>query len=112
MRGGYLWEGEGPNPYVAMLALADAVVATADSTNMLGEAAVTGRPLLVFRPSGGHRKVDALLKGLAEAGIAHDFAGRLEGSAYLPQNSTGVIADRISQALTVHRAALGLAGPR
>ena len=38
----------------AMLALADFVVATADSFNMIGEAAATGRPILVFEPSGGH----------------------------------------------------------
>jgi mitochondrial fission protein ELM1 len=48
--GGFLWDGKGNssgdkgggNPYIALLALADAVVVTADSTNMLSQAAATG----------------------------------------------------------------------
>ena len=53
-RGGFLWDGRGDNPYLALLALADAIVVTADSDNMVGEAAATGAPILVFEPSGGH----------------------------------------------------------
>ncbi len=44
----------GDNPYLPMLALADSVVVTADSFNMIGEAAATGVPVLVFEPQGGH----------------------------------------------------------
>ena len=50
--GGFFWDGTGENPYVALLALADAIVVTADSFNMIGEAAATGVPVLVFEPSG------------------------------------------------------------
>ena len=42
--GGFLLGRRGENPYVDLLALADFVVATGDSFNMIGEAAVTGRP--------------------------------------------------------------------
>ena len=47
-----MWDGRGENPYLALLALADAIVVTADSYNMVGEAAATGAPILVFEPSG------------------------------------------------------------
>ena len=53
--------GRGENPYLALLALADAIVVTADSANMVGEAAATGAPILVFEPSGGHPKLAAFL---------------------------------------------------
>lgn len=50
------WDGNGPNPYGDFLAHADLLVATADSVNMTGEACATGRPVLVFSPSGGSAK--------------------------------------------------------
>lgn len=105
----FLWDGTGDNPYTALLALADAVVVTADSTNMIGEAAATGRPILVFEPSGGHPKLAAFLERLAVHGAVHPFTGRLEGSTYEPLDSTPVIAGAIASALARHRQALLLA---
>lgn len=93
--GGFLWDGTGPNPYASLLALADAVVVTADSVNMVGEAAATGRPILVFEPSGGHAKIRAFLDALRREGLVHAFTGSLEGEPYEPLNSTRVIADAI-----------------
>jgi mitochondrial fission protein ELM1 len=92
---------------VALLALADAIVVTADSTNMLSEAAATGQPVLVFEPSGGHRKIDALIAGLRQAGIVHPFNGRLEGNAYLPLDSTPTIAAAIIDAYLRYRESHG-----
>ena len=43
--GCWLWDGQGDNPYFAMLGAADAVIATPDSVNMLSEAASIGKPL-------------------------------------------------------------------
>ena len=40
-----VWDGEGTNPYPGFLANADLLVVTADSVNMTGEAAATGRPV-------------------------------------------------------------------
>ncbi|MBL0405922.1 mitochondrial fission ELM1 family protein [Microvirga aerilata] len=105
---GFFWDGTGPNPYVALLSLADFIVATADSTNMIGEAAVTGRPILVFEPSGGHPKLDVYMKGLKAHGIVHPFEGRLVGQPYEPLNSTPKVAAAIAQGLGRHRRALGL----
>lgn len=106
--GGFLWDGSGANPYLAMLALADAIVATADSYNMVGEAAVTGTPILVFEPSGGHRKLNAFLDGLRAYGAVRPFAGRLEVFTYQPLDSTPTIAAAVAAGLARHRRALGL----
>ena len=43
----FLWDGAEPNPYRALLAAADAFIVTADSVNMVSEAAATGRPVHV-----------------------------------------------------------------
>ncbi|MBB3809441.1 mitochondrial fission ELM1 family protein [Pseudochelatococcus contaminans] len=105
---GYLWDGSSANsadnPYIALLALADWVVVTADSSNMMGEAAATGKPLLVFEPSGGHAKLRAFLGGLEKCGIARPLRGRLEGDAYPPLDSTETVADAIVRSFASRRA--------
>ena len=42
------WRGQGPNPYLGYLALADEIVVTCDSATMLAEACATGRPVYMF----------------------------------------------------------------
>jgi mitochondrial fission protein ELM1 len=105
---GFFWDGSGDNPYIGLLALADAIVATADSFNMIGEAAATGVPILVFEPTGGHPKLRMFLDEMKALGAVHAFEGRLEGQAYPPLNSTSQIARGIAEGLARHRRALGL----
>jgi mitochondrial fission protein ELM1 len=106
--GGFFWDGTGENPYVDLLALADFIVTTADSFNMIGEAAATGRPILVFEPSGGHPKLDVYMHELKSHGIVHPFEGRLVGRPYEPLNSTPKVAKAIAEGFGRHRRALGL----
>jgi mitochondrial fission protein ELM1 len=104
--GGFFWDGEGENPYISLLALADFIVATADSFNMIGEAAATGTPILVFEPSGGHPKLTAFLQGLMSQGAVRSFTGRLEAFTYDPIDSTPVIAAAVEEGFLRHRGAL------
>lgn len=106
--GGWWWDGTGENPYVALLANADTIVATADSTNMIGEATATGRPILIFEPHGGHGKLARFLEALKRHGAVHRFTGRLEGAPYQPLDSTGLIADAVRAGWRDHRAQFGL----
>ena len=46
----------GRNPYLAMLALADAILVTGDSANMVGEAASTGRPSMFSNRAAARRQ--------------------------------------------------------
>ena len=95
-RGGHVfWTGGMPNPLGHYLAKADAIVATADSTNMIGEAAATGKPVHVFHPSGGHAKITGFLGSLERLGVIHPFPGPLKTTTYEPIDATPVIADRI-----------------
>ena len=63
-----LWNGSGTNPYPEFLAHADALIVTADSVNMCGEACATGKPVYVFTPSGGSAKFTRFHEGLRTAG--------------------------------------------
>lgn len=93
----FLWDGSGENPYTAMLALADSIVVTADSYNMIGEATATGVPVLVFEPTGGHPKLTAFIKSLTQYGAVHPLTGHLEGAPYKPLDATQIVANRIMQ---------------
>jgi mitochondrial fission protein ELM1 len=97
---GFFWDGSGANPYVDMLALADAVVVTADSANMIGEATATGVPVLVFPLPGGHPKHRRYIRALARYGAVRDFTGRLESYTYPPLDSTPLVAAAIRRALS------------
>lgn len=44
----YIWDGKGDNPYMGLLASADAIVVTPDSVSMVSEAASTGKPVYVW----------------------------------------------------------------
>ncbi|WP_414473533.1 mitochondrial fission ELM1 family protein [Microvirga sp. M2] len=106
--GAFFWDGSGENPYVALLGLADFIVATADSSNMIGEAAASGKPILVFEPSGGHPKLAVYMQSLKAHGIVHPFDGRLVGRPYEPLNSTLKIAAAVVRGFSLHRRSLGL----
>lgn len=77
------WDGTGENPYFAFLGLADAIVVTGDSVNMVSEACYTGKPVHVFRlPGGDGTKFDRFHRRLQEAGITRPFEGRVESWQY------------------------------
>lgn len=105
LHGGWWWDGTGDNPYIDLLAQADALVVTADSVNMIGEATATGKPVLVYEPSGGHAKIGKFLDGLAAIKAVHHFVGRLEGEPYPPLDSTAEIAAAITRRYHAHLAA-------
>lgn len=54
----YVWRaGDPDNPYFGYLALADALVVTADSISMLAEAGATGKPLYLFDLGDGRHRM-------------------------------------------------------
>lgn len=77
-----LWDGTGDNPYFGMLGLADFIVVTGDSINMVSEACATGKPVHVFQLEGGSRKFSRFHESLAAKGITRPFEGRLEDWQY------------------------------
>lgn len=98
--GARLWTGEGPNPYPAFLAHADAFLVTADSVNMAGEAAATGRPIYVFEPEGGAEKFRIFHAALRDLGVTRPAPERFEAVetwSYSPLDAAEAIAAEIEQ---------------
>lgn len=89
------WQGEGENPYLGMLALADFIVVTEDSTSMVSEACATGKPVYIAGLEGGSRRFTKFHEQLLAAGVTRPFHGRLEQWSYDPINETKRIADLV-----------------
>lgn len=83
-RGAFVWDGTGDNPYLGLLACADAFVVTADSVSMVSEAAATDRPVLVAPMRGRSRRIGLFLDGLIDAGRVRPFSGRMQDWAVQP----------------------------
>lgn len=95
-----LWDGNGDNPYPQFLAQADALVVTADSVNMTGEACATGRPVYVFEPSGGSAKFRRFHDALRAYGATRSLPEQLsslEAWSYRPIDSATEIAAEVGR---------------
>lgn len=94
------FDGEGENPYFAMLGAADVILVTADSANMAVEAAATGKPVLVVPIDGDPGKVARLHRALFERGAARPFRGRLENWRTEPLRETDRAAAEVLRVLS------------
>ncbi|WP_343562340.1 mitochondrial fission ELM1 family protein [Kiloniella sp. b19] len=81
----FYWDGEkseaeggsgegGPNPYLGYLAVAEHIVATEDSVNMVTEAASTGKPVWIAGVSGGSAKFSRFHQSLREKSFTRPLA--------------------------------------
>ena len=93
----YIWDGQGPNPYYGMLGLADYIIATCDSVNMVSEACTTGKPVYVIDLPGGSEKFKRFHANLRTEGRTRQFAGRLEHWQYIPLDEVKRVAERIKE---------------
>jgi len=95
----WLHRGDGPNPYFAFLAGADFIFVTEDSTNMLTEAAATGRPVFKLGVDGSPGKFRHLYAGLEGHGALRPWLGALQRWTYPPLNETDRAAARLVEIL-------------
>lgn len=109
--GADLWHGGGgENPYLGVLAWADAFLITADSVNMACEAAATGKPIHIFPLPGGSAKFESFHHALAARGISRMFEGQIGQWTYVPLDETGRAAKRVRELLDVSAAASDMKG--
>lgn len=95
----FIWNGQGPNPYLESLAVADYIVVTGDSVSMVTEATATGKPVFVehlteHRTARRFRKFHLMFE---EAGITRKFDGQLAEWDYEPPNDTLRVARLIRE---------------
>ncbi|MGE0409316.1 MAG: mitochondrial fission ELM1 family protein [Amphiplicatus sp.] len=99
----FLWDGSPvgglDNPYFGLLGLADHVIVTGDSVNMMTEAAATGKPVHIASVSvkrgADRRKFEAFHAALREKGVARAFTGALDSWTYAPLDETARAAEEI-----------------
>jgi len=101
---GVVWTGVGENPYLAFLHLADALVVTSDSVNMVSEACATGKPVHVATVEPESGRLAAFHARLRTLGYTRPFEGRLECWTYAPLRETARVGALLAERLDTHRA--------
>jgi len=99
----YIYDFVEKNPYLGMLALADTIIVTNDSVNMMSEACATGKPVYLL-PLAGHiyTRPARFAAQLLRDGIARPLGGKLEKWGYKVENEMGRLAEEIKQRLACH----------
>ena len=105
-RPGWIWDGEGDNPYFAFLAAADRFLVTADSINMVAEAASTGRPVQIVPVAGRQARKDRFHADLLARGVARPWRGAPEHWTYAPLRETERAAAEVLRRRADRRRAL------
>jgi mitochondrial fission protein ELM1 len=98
-RGAWIWDGGENNPYFGMLALADAIVVTADSVSMVSEAVATSAPVLLVRLPGKSARIGAFMDAMLTDGRVRNFAGRLDIWDTAPLDDTPAAAAELHRRL-------------
>jgi mitochondrial fission protein ELM1 len=91
----FLWDGTGDNPYFGILGLADYLVVTADSVNMVSEAASTGKPVYVAPLPGGSAKFDRFHRMMREDSYVREFSGFVAPYSYAPLDDMSAVVARV-----------------
>lgn len=100
---GLFWDGAGDSPFGAILALADMLLVTGDSHNMVSEALASGAPVHVLRPARLKPRLARFLD-LAEArGLVRRFDGMLRTERQPPVDATPELAAAIDNAYSTFR---------
>lgn len=91
-----MWDSNGENPYLGYLGIADAIVVTCDSVNMMSEACATGKPVYIVDLDGKKQsKFRDFREMLTTMGIIRPFEGSLDRWSYAPLNETARVAEEI-----------------
>jgi mitochondrial fission protein ELM1 len=103
----YLWDFQGDNPYLGILALSERIVATSDSVSMVSEALATAAGVEVFGAEGGRRQA-AFIEGLIEKGLVRRFEGDpIPPPTRAPVDATGKAAQAVRAMLAARTGASG-----
>lgn len=74
----FFWDGNGENPYLGFLSLADFILVTSDSVSMISEALYTDKPVALLRMPGAGGKFAQFHNAIIKGGYTHWFNGNWE----------------------------------
>ena len=92
-------ESDGANPYAGLLGWADRIVCSADSVNMLSEAAATNVPLFVLGAGALQGRPRRFVESLLSLGRARAFDADLAPFPVVPLRETARVAAEVRQRL-------------
>ena len=99
----WVWDGRDVpglgNPYFGMLGLAERILVTNESANMLTEAGYTGRPVHALPLQGGGAKWRRFHGALTEHGVLNPDAGLADHWTYPPLRETERAAEVVAAAM-------------
>jgi len=98
----YIWDQQSANPYFALLGLADHILVTCDSINMVTEACRTGKPVQVIDLPGGSDKFRRFHQAMRDDGYTRAFNGALENWNYTPLDDMHTVAARVREMMVQH----------
>ena len=101
-----VWDGQGDNPYLGFLALADAFVVTEDSVSMISEVASTGKPVYVAALEGGGGRFRRFHLNFRTAGITRPLDGSLDDWSYTPPDDTEKVAAEVRRRMAAQKTAV------
>ena len=93
----FRWGDAGPNPFLGLLAHADAVVVSADSISMASEALATPAALFLADPGGLGPRHRAFAESLVTAGEARWLSADATLFPRVPRNETTRVAEAIRE---------------
>ena len=95
-----VYEGIGPNPYIGFLGLADTIIVTSDSINMISEACSTGKPVYIIPLGKNNKRKQSFLDTMQQEGRTRPFDGHLQSWTYEALNETERVAAIIRERLS------------
>jgi mitochondrial fission protein ELM1 len=95
----WLDERDGPNPYAGLLAIADRIVCSPDSVNMISEACATHAPVFVFDPARVRGRPRRFLDALLARGRIQPLDGMLAPFPVTPLREPARVAALLRQRL-------------
>lgn len=94
----FIWDGQGANPYFGILGLAEALLVTGDSVNMVSEACAAGKPVMLLPLEGdGSAKFRRFHAAFEQGGYTRPFRGSIENWAVPAFDEVGDTARRIAE---------------
>jgi mitochondrial fission protein ELM1 len=100
--GAWVWDMQGENPYLGLIACADAIIVTIDSVSMISEAVASAAPVYVAGLPGGSRRIELFVRTLMAAGRVRMFDGWVRDWPVAPLDDTAMAAHEMR-----HRLGLG-----
>jgi mitochondrial fission protein ELM1 len=93
----FLWDGQSENPYYGILGMADFLIVTADSVNMISEACASGRPVYIYDLPGGSEKTAYFHRKLTARGLARIYNGSLHAYPTHPFDEMAQVVEAIER---------------